>query len=279
MEFKINSPEHYPFSEIEFALENYYSLKEVIIVPIQVNSEDFIKAEIGKSASSFLTRNIRANDIIGVSWSSTVLECAKHLKTMDIPNITIAQLNGSMDIANYSTQAAFIMEKIACAFLANSSTLSAPMIVDSAKILQTFLGDTRIRSAFELTKCTSVALFGIGSINNSSSLYRTGYIDDAILKRLENKNAAGDICGHFIDIYGELCDQELESRTLAIPKEYLQKMRLSIALAGGEKKLDAIEAALLGKWCNVLITDEFTGKALLEKSLNSLNKVSDEKKI
>ncbi len=40
-------------------------------------------------------------------------------------------------------------------------------------------------------------------------------------------------------------------------------MRLSIALAGGAHKLEAIRGALEGKWCNVLVTDENTARQLL----------------
>jgi len=34
-------------------------------------------------------------------------------------------------------------------------------------------------------------------------------------------------------------------------------------VAGGERKIEGIKAALVGKYANVLITDQYTGRALL----------------
>jgi len=36
-----------------------------------------------------------------------------------------------------------------------------------------------------------------------------------------------------------------------------------VGVAGGARKLGAIQAALLGRWVNVLITDQTTAEALL----------------
>jgi deoxyribonucleoside regulator len=45
----------------------------------------------------------------------------------------------------------------------------------------------------------------------------------------------------------------------------LRSKEVSVAVAGGLRKVDAIFGALRGRYCNVLITDEGTAKALLER--------------
>ena len=265
VQFNINSPNEVTFAELELELETAFGLKAAVIAPVNLNADDLIKEDIGKYAAGFIEQNVRDGDVLGVSWSSTVFACAQNLKTNGVKDLTICQLNGSMDVADFSTRAEFIISKIAAAFKARTSSLAAPMLVDSPEILTSILADTRIRNSFDIAQRATIGVFGIGSINQESSLYRTGYMSAHILDELREKHAVGDIAGHFFDSRGEICDQFLESCTLAVPKAAFESMRFSIALAGGTQKLEAIEGALAGKWCNVLVTDEITAQSLLHR--------------
>lgn len=72
-----------------------------------------------------------------------------------------------------------------------------------------------------------------------------------------------------LDIYqvydrvGRPCSPALDRRTLAVELETLKQKKLSIAIAGSLHKVNAILGMLQGQYCNVLITDEDTAKALL----------------
>jgi len=265
VQFKINSPTEVTFAEQELELETAFGLKAAVIAPVNLNVDDLIKEAIGEYAAGFVEQNVGDGDVLGVSWSSTVYACAKNLKNTGVKDLTICQLNGSMDVADFSTRAEFIISKIAAVFKAKTSSLAAPMLVDSPEILNSIMADTRIRNSFDIAQRATVGIFGIGSINQESSLYQTGYMSPRILDELRARKAVGDIAGHFFDARGEICDELLESRTLAVPKSAFGTMRLSIALAGGAQKLEAIEGALAGKWCNVLVTDEITAQSLIRR--------------
>jgi deoxyribonucleoside regulator len=63
----------------------------------------------------------------------------------------------------------------------------------------------------------------------------------------------------------------LTKRVIAVAAERLREMtrqhgKLIIAVAGGRYKLEAIRGALLGKLCNVLITDEEVAQALIREA-------------
>lgn len=265
VQFKINSPTEVTFAEQELELETAFGLKAAVIAPVNLNVDDLIKEAIGEYAAGFVEQNVGDGDVLGVSWSSTVFACAKNLKNTGAKDLTICQLNGSMDVADFSTRAEFIISKIAAVFKARTSSLPAPMIVDSPEILNSIMADTRIRNSFDIAQRATMGIFGIGSINQESSLYQTGYMSPRILDELRARKAVGDIAGHFFDAQGEICDQLLESRTLAVPRSAFGTMRLAIALAGGAQKLEAIEGALAGKWCNVLVTDEITAQSLIRR--------------
>ncbi|MCX7027408.1 MAG: sugar-binding transcriptional regulator [Spirochaetes bacterium] len=270
VEFRIHSPKEETFAELELGLETAFGLKAAIVAPVSLNADDIMKEAIGKYAAAFIEQTVIDGDVIGVSWSSTVIACARNLKTGEASagaaaDLTICQLNGSMDVADISTRAEFIISRIASAFKARTSSLPVPMLVDSQGILSSIMADTRIRSSFDLARGATVGIFGIGSINQKSSLYQTGYMSARILEELRSKAAVGDIAGHFFDARGGICDPSLESRTLSVPKSTFESMRFSIALAGGEHKLEAIEGAVAGRWCNVLVTDENTARGLLRR--------------
>jgi deoxyribonucleoside regulator len=269
VEFRIHSPKGETFAELELELETTFGLKAAVVAPVSLNADDLVKEAIGKCAAEFIEGAVVDGDVIGVSWSSTVIACARNLKAREkvagAANLTICQLNGSMDVADISTRAEFIISAIASAFRARTSSLPVPMLVDSQEILSSIMGDTRIRNSFEVARGATMGIFGIGSINQESSLYHTGYMSARILEELRSKAAVGDIAGHFFDARGAICDPALESRTLAVPKSTFEAMRCSIAVAGGEGKLEAIEGAMAGSWCNVLVTDENTARSLLRR--------------
>jgi len=263
VEFAIHSPLSCS-SELEYRLESLFSLHEAVVVSIPVDSEDLVKNEIGKAAAAFLERRVQTADIVAVSWSSTVFACAAHLKRGAVQGVKVVPLNGSMDRAAYSTGADHILEKLSLAFAGTHVAMAAPLLVDSPRILRTLLADSRIRGTFDLAKKSNVAVFGIGCISAESSLYKAGYMDAEMLRTLESKNARGDICGHFFDARGDICDRTLDERLLAVSRENIRAKPLSVGVAGGVNKVAAIRAALNGRWCNVLVTDEETARAVID---------------
>jgi DNA-binding transcriptional regulator LsrR (DeoR family) len=63
----------------------------------------------------------------------------------------------------------------------------------------------------------------------------------------------------------------LTKRVIAVAAEHLRDMtrqhgKLVIGVAGGRSKLEAIRGALLGRLCNVLVTDEEVAHALVREA-------------
>ena len=265
VEIKIKSPLLFS-TELEYALEKAFQLSEVIVVAPPADTEDSIKGTLGEAGAAFLARRIQKGDIIGISWSSTVLQCAMQLEGADSRQITVVQMNGSLDRTSYSTRAEYTVDRIAQAFGGTPVMLVAPMLVDRPDIKASLLSDSRIAAALEMASKANVALFGVGGVSKQSSLYKTGYLNDAMLKRLKTAGAVGDICGRFFDSEGKTCIPELDECTLAVELDRLRSKRLAVAIAGGVHKIDAILGMLRGRYCNVLITDHETAEALVRRA-------------
>ncbi|MEA3336699.1 MAG: sugar-binding transcriptional regulator [Chloroflexota bacterium] len=262
VEIHIRSPLLY-VTELENQIEQTFNLAEVIVISPAADTEEALKEALGQACAEFLRRRVGPDQVIAVSWSSTVLECAERLQPTEPRRVTVVQMNGSMDRTTYSTRAEYIIDRIARAFGGRGVPLVAPMMVDRAEIKESLLGDSRIAAALDLASRANIALIGVGDVSEQSSLYKAGYLDDAMLRQLQALGAAGDICGRFFDGNGQLCAPELDGRTLAIDLDTLRTRELAIAIAGGLHKVPAILGALRGGYANVLITDEQVARALL----------------
>ena len=183
---------------------------------------------------------------------------------MDTDHVTVVQLNGSLDVGSYSTRAEYIVDHIAKAFNGQMVTISAPMIVDRPEILNSLKSDSRISAALQTAGKARIAIFGVGDITERSSPYKAGYFDQGLIQELRSHGAVGEVCGRFFDVNGKIAAEEIQKRTLAIDLDNLKEKQFSVAIAGQPKKIEAIRGLLRGAYCNVLITDEATAKALLE---------------
>ncbi|MGA2485111.1 MAG: sugar-binding domain-containing protein, partial [Roseiarcus sp.] len=69
---------------------------------------------------------------------------------------------------------------------------------------------------------------------------------------------------NFFDIDGKLVDHSLNKRTMSIPVSTISAVPARILVAGGANKVAAMVGAFKLLRPTVLITDEFTAKALLK---------------
>jgi deoxyribonucleoside regulator len=144
--------------------------------------------------------------------------------------------------------------------------MAAPRVVDRPDIKTSLLSDSRVAEALDLARRANLAVFGIGDLSEHSSPFMAGHVNREMLEQLRAVGGAGDICSQFYDLNGTPSAPDLAERTIALELSNLRSKEVSVALAGGLRKVDAIFGALRGRYCNVLITDEETAKALLGRS-------------
>lgn len=267
VEVKIHSPLSLS-AELEWQVEKTFGLHEAIVVRPPADTEESTKEALGEAGAAFLERRVKNGDTLGVSWSTTVFQCAIRVGKVRSRRVDVVPLNGSLDRTAYPTRAEYIVDRIAEAFGGKAATLAAPLIVDHPRIKASLLSDSRISAALDSARKANFALFGVGDVSEQSSLFKTGYLDHRLLGKLRAgpHGAVGDICGRFYDARGRIHSRELDERTVAIELEELRSKELSVAVAGGLRKVDAILGMLRGRYCNVLITDEDAARVLLARA-------------
>ncbi|MEH6940943.1 sugar-binding transcriptional regulator [Bacillus sp. JJ722] len=249
-------------SNLELALQEKYQLQAVRIAFAPADEEKQIKKYIGKTTAEYLDEIIIDGDIIGVSWGSTLYEVAKELKPKNVKGIEIIQMKGGMSYSHHKAHDIEIIQMFTNAYKAFGQFVPLPVIFESIELKNIIGQDRHIAHVLEQMKRANIALYSIGSISKDSLLYKMNYITDSEFQSLK-ESAVGDICSRFFESNGNVCNEELNSRTFGIELSDLKQKDKSLLIAGGEEKVKAIHIALKHQLANTLVTDRFTAKKLL----------------
>ena len=258
-------------SVFEEKLENTFGLKRAIVVENFGLSDIELKAKLGMAAAEYLLEIIKDNDVIGVSWGTTINEVINHLPEKINKNVEVVQVTGGSHQLSIDLNCHDITTRLARKFGKEPHLLFAPAILDSKDLLSALMEEKSIKSTFDYFKKVTVALVGIGAIYPKviSTLINTGHISKEDFESLKANNAVGDVFSHFFDINGNVCDSTLTGRIVSMPIEVLKKVPYIIGVAGGKLKAEAILGALRGKYINILITDDTAAQKVLKLHLKT----------
>lgn len=262
VEIKINDPSENG-NVLACQLKEKFDLKNALIATVPQYEEDVVKKYLGEETAKYLFQTVKDHDIIATTWGTTIYQSAIQLQMKHVKDVKVVQLNGGVSHSETNTYASEIMHLFAKSFNTYPHLLPLPAIVDHVVVKQAIEADRHIRKVLELGCEANIALFTVGVPTPNSVLIQTKYFSDEVLDMIYSK-AVGDICSRYFDDEGNICDQSLNQRTIGIELNELAKKEQSILVAGGASKIDAILGALKGKYANILITDQFTAKALLD---------------
>lgn len=246
------------------SIERKFGLKKVVIVNVPNYSEAVVKKYLGIAAAKYLDTIVKDGDIIAATWGTTLYEVALNLHVKHVKDVKVVQLNGGVSHSETSTYASEIISLFGKAFHTIPYFIPLPAIVDHPIVKKTIETDRHIRNILELGKKANIAMVTVGSPTEDSVLIKANYFNETELKLIFEKGA-GDICSRYFNINGTICSQELDQRTIGIDLNDLKKKDQSILVAGGIRKVDGIYGALRGKYANVLITDQFSAKNLMDR--------------
>lgn len=263
----VNNPFKDENIKLEKQLEERFDLKEAIIVDSMSNDYEEIKKELAKAAADYLERIIKDGQIIGVTMGTTLCKIPMYVKNDKKHDVTFIPLLGGVGETNVEIHPNSIALNLAKKFRADCKLLHAPSIVDNPDRKEMFVQDKNIQSFFDLMKRVDIAVAGIGfPLENTSTLVESGYFTMQDIKELEEQGAVADISMLFMDKYGDGSSFESNKRVIGMNLETLKRVPLTIGIAGHEHKSKAILATLVGKYIDVLITDENTAERVLKLS-------------
>lgn len=257
------------YTDLESALRERFGLPEAVVVECSEDRDGAIMARIGEAAAHLLEVTMDAGEIIGVSsWSQTIYRMVENIHPQKGAQAKyVVQTLGGMGDPSVQTHATQLTTKLAKLTGAEPKLLPVQGLTTSREAKLLMQSDPFVRETMDLFGSITLAIVGIGAVEPSELLSRSGNIfSTRELSDLADAGAVGDISLRFFDKNGKPVKTPLDDRVIGLPLEDLAKIGRVVALAGGMKKTEAIAGALRTGVIDTLITDRFTAERLVSLS-------------
>lgn len=252
-------------ADLERDLEAKYGLDEAVIISPSRYDKAIVTSTLGSAAVDCLLRCLQGNEVLSVSWGSTLLSVVDALPIEHWPEMTVVQMMGGLGRPEAEVHGNDIARRMAQAFGARPRLLSAPGVVTSKMVRDALLADPQISDTLALSARADVAMVGIGVPVPDSVVMQAGAILVEEVEQLKARGAVGDIALRFFDAEGRPIKHEINERIIGLDLDQIKRIPRVIGVAGGREKYEVIRAALRGKFIKVLVTDDQIGARLLEE--------------
>jgi len=261
-------------SSLERGLEARYGLDEAVVVAVtDPRDAAGVARELGPAAAECLARSIRGNEVVGITWGSTLLAMVDALPARSWPDVTIVQIMGGLGPVDAREHSADLTRRVARRFGARLELLPAPGLVSSVAAAEALRADPQIAATLRLAARADIAIVGLGVPSPDSVVMRYGtIISPAEAEAARRAGAVGDIALRFIDADGrpvrlplnEPFAEPFGERIIGLTLDEIRAIPRTIGVAGGEAKYAVVRAALRAHLIDVLVTDHVTAQRLLD---------------
>ena len=238
------------------ALMEKYHLKDVFLIP-SAEEESTVNESIARAGAMYIADRLGDNACINVGYGDTLSRTLNHLATMVQSPVTCISLTGGVSY--------YLPNARSNIFNARLVLMPAPLLASTPEMAAAMLAESSVSEIIRMASLSSFTLVGIGAMDDSATIIKSGMLSQADLLRLRTSRAVGDVLCHFLGADGQLIPTPIEDRLIATPLSGLKAMPNVVGLAAGAQKVEAIRAVLRGGYLDVLITDEATADLLLRE--------------
>jgi DNA-binding transcriptional regulator LsrR (DeoR family) len=248
-------------AEIEQRLTGKYGIRDAKVVKTS-GPQQTIK-HCGYVGAHYLVSILKPNDVIGLSWGSTIASMFNQYLPVRFPGVTVMPLVGGIG-TNADILSNQLAANLAASLHAKYRLLHTPAFVAGMRERELIINDPTTKEHIDMTENIDIAILTIGSLEQVLK-HGENYLSTSEYMELKEKGAVGDIALHLLDREGNLIPHAAHEKLIAGDfTKTIKGARCSIGYGIGEHKVPIIHAALKGGWFDTLITD-------LETALNVLD--------
>ncbi len=265
VDIKINYP--WRDSELEEKFKKTFpQIKKVYIPACTDSSYETMLRTLGFFAAKYFKEKIKPGMIVGLAWGKAIHEMIENIPYRPL-NIELVQITGATGheglIKDGPLLSRLLSEKLGCP----CQYLHVPFIVENQMLSEAMKKEKVIQHTLQYAKKSDFTFTGLGSTKKGLyTLKETGYITDKEWAEIKKTGAVGDYLGVHYDIEGKVLDISINKRLIGNNPDDLKDVANRVAIAGDQRKAEAILGALNGHFFNILITDNFTAEKVLELS-------------
>ncbi len=250
------------YTALENRLEELFGLNEVIIASDYEEAE-YTERRVAEVAGQYLERTIKNGDVVGVSWGKLLAAVVDSMSYQRKNKCRVLQLVGAQNMNMSGLKSDEIAREMANKLNCPSYMLYAPVVVEYPETKQMLMKEKTIRACFEQMKNCTIGVFGIGELDQNSTMRKIGYLSTEDIEQLREEGFCADISMNPIRQDGSYDHCYLEDRLLNADMKCLKEIDNVIAVASGVHKAKAILAVLRSGCVNTLILDVRTAERVI----------------
>ncbi|MGM0123931.1 hypothetical protein IGI37_001305 [Enterococcus sp. AZ194] len=252
-----------------FALEAYmqakYGLKRIEIIDNQTaGTKEYLSEAISRRAANMVRHVVKEQDIVGISWGSTLRNMVEKLEVKTVKHVLFCPLAGGPSHINTKYHVNTLVYEMSRVMNGQTVFINAAVVQESERVAFNISQSSHFQKLMALWNTLDVAIVGIGgNLTYDISQWRD-LLTQSDYDYLKKEAALGEVCCRFFNEEGTPVHNQLQKRILGLTLEQLGKVPKSIAVAYGEHKAQAILAVVKKKYINHLVTDKITVLKMLQ---------------
>lgn len=236
-------------SEIEKIIKDKLGIKDIVIVPGDIDEDKTVLNELGKAAANYFKGLIKNGYTVAITGGSTIKEVIDNIpKVSNLKDVLVVPARGGIG-RNVEIQANNLAASLAKKIGSSYKLLHVPdNLSDNA--LNTILNEKDIKEIVDNIHHADVLLYGIGRASKMAK--RRGLTEEKI-DELSQLGAVGEAFGYYFNNKGKVI---YSTPVIGIGNEDVKKIKSCVAVAAGKGKAEAIVAIEIHNSNSILITDE-----------------------
>ncbi|WP_329887846.1 sugar-binding transcriptional regulator [Pseudoramibacter faecis] len=264
--------------KLEKDFKKIFGLMDVVIAPAvdeqsideksfnNLSDGEVVKKLVALEAARYLQRIITNDDILGITWGSTIYHMINYLNPAQRIPATFVTLHGSLSYYVNEWDVRVLIRRIAKAFSGKNYSLPTNAMVSSPVLAKLLREEKDVAKVYDMFDKINISIAGIGSLypELNSILSKPDYLNPEDLKKLQKQHVVGDIALHFFDTEGRECQTDLIDRMLSMDFNRFKRIEQKITVASGVEKAYTVYSALKGGLIDTLIVDNQLAEKIFE---------------
>jgi DNA-binding transcriptional regulator LsrR (DeoR family) len=263
VEINIRSPMQ-QFFDYEKQLVEHSQLTEALVTGTTSDLDEVNLATVGQACADYLLSNLKDGDTICVSGGRGVDAVIAALRPTRRYDVTVVPATGGLQ-GNFFTDVNHLAAQLARKLKGRAYQVHAPVFAQSEHERDVLMSLQSVHSVLERARKATIALVGIGSVNEGQSTYHSLRNDMGDPKEVEKVKAPGELIAHLINADGSVNDYVMNNRIIGLSIDEFRAVPLKIGISAGPHKINAISGILKGGFVDTLATDEKTAVGVLAR--------------
>jgi DNA-binding transcriptional regulator LsrR (DeoR family) len=249
--------------DLEARLREEFRLADAIVAPRREDPQSQREA-VARSAAQYLEGRLHGGAVVAVGHGRDTGEVPHFFRPRRRLDCEFVSAMGGSPRVDTPTNPNEIGQALAAASGGRSRSLYAPAYVEQAADRGRFLEQDAIAQTLARAAGATIALVGIGSVDDDCTMVRSGCLSLAEIARLRERGAVGDILGNYVDVHGRVIASPHSGRLIALSIHDLHRVDTVVAVVSEREKPVAILGVLRAGVVDVLVVDEVNAHAVLD---------------